>query len=707
MNTFSESWHRVRGVTVRLRPQVQAHRQWFRGELWFVIREPFNNQFFRLRASAHAFVQRLDGTRTVQEAWEETLADDPEDAPGQQDVIELLARLYTANLIFTDLPADTAALFQQHQKRRQRETISKWLGAMFAKFPLWDPDDFLRRVLPVVGPLFSKWGAVAWVVAVLLGLKGVVENRDAVVAEAGAALTPENLLWLYAATFGIKLLHEFGHAILCRKFGGEVHTFGVMLMVFTPMPYVDASSAWSFRERWQRIFVGAGGMIVEVFIAGLAAIFWAASGPGLLHTLAFNIMFSASVSTLLFNLNPLLRFDGYYMLMDWLRLPNLAQRSLGLIRHLAEKHLFGLKREKPPAHSPRERRWLIGYGFSSFVYRIALSVSIILFVATQFPVVGMALAGICLLGWVIVPLGRFLGYLASSPKLARVRPRAWAVTGGITAALILVLGVIPMPSNLRAPGIVQAEEYTLVATANAGFVEKVLTPSGTEVKAGQPLLQLADPELAFEVRTVEAQLSEAVARQRQAISRAGQNQRAIDGVLEALRLRQADLGRRQRELTVVAAHDGLWVAPRASDFLGRWFPRGTVLGEVVNPKKFTFIARIPTRDGLQLVSGGLRGARVRLLGQPAKPMSVADLRIIQATAEVDDSDRGRGSNEGDKAAPAPTFELRSHLVPGADAPKLLHGQTGVMRLATPWEPLLQQWGRRLRQLFQKSSSATA
>ncbi len=707
MNTFSESWHRVRGVTVRLRPQVEAHRQWFRGELWFVIREPFNNQFFRLRAAAHAFVQRLDGTRTVQEAWEETLADDPEDAPGQQDVIELLARLYAANLIFTDLPADTAALYQRHKKRRHRETVSKWMGMMFARFPLWDPDDFLRRVLPVVGPLFSRWGAVVWLIAVGLGLKGVVENRDALVGEAGTALTPENLLWLYAATFAIKLLHEFGHAILCRKFGGEVHTFGVMLMVFTPMPYVDATSAWSFRERWQRVLVGAGGMIVEVFIAGLAAMFWASSGPGPLHTLAFNVMFSASVSTLLFNLNPLLRFDGYYMLMDWLRLPNLAQRSLGLIRHLAEKHLFGLKREKPPAHHPREARWLVGYGVTSFFYRIALSASIILFVATQFPVVGMALAGVCFFGWVVAPMAKFVGYLASSPKLARVRPRAWGVSLGIVAALALVLGVIPMPANLRAPGIVQAEEYTLVATANAGFVEKVLAPSGTGVKAGQPLLQLADPELAFEVRTVEAQLAEATARQRQAMTRAGQNQRSLDGVLEALRLREADVRRRQRELTVVATHDGLWVAPRVSDFVGRWFPRGTVLGEVVNGAKFTFIARIPTRDGLQLVSGGLREARVRLLGQPSKPMGVADLRIIQATAETDESARGRNGNEADQAAPVPTFELRSNLVPSADAPTLLHGQTGVMRLSVPWEPLLQQWSRRVRQVFQKTSGGAA
>ena len=150
-----------------------------------------------------------------------------------------------------------------------------------------------------------------------------------------------------------------------------------------------------------------------------------------------------------------------------------------------------------------------------------------------------------------------------------------------------------------------------------------------------------------------------------------------------------------------------WVAPRAADFLGRWFPRGTVLGEVVNEQKFTFIARIPTRDGLQLVSTNVPEGRVRLLGQPSKPMAVASLRVIQATAETDESARGRNGDEAERAAPAPTFELRSVLVPGTDAPILLHGQTGVMKLAVPWEPLLQQWSRRVRQVFQKTSLGNA
>ena len=168
-------------------------------------------------------------------------------------------------------------------------------------------------------------------------------------------LAPGNLVLLYLGMVVIKTLHEFGHALFCRKFGGEVHVMGVMLMIFTPMPYVDATSSWSFRQRSKRVLVGAAGMIVELFVAALATFLWARTGPGTLHTLAYNMMFVASVSTLIFNINPLLRFDGYYILSDLLEIPNLNQRAIGQLRHLAESKLFGVKPSESPAGT--RRRW--------------------------------------------------------------------------------------------------------------------------------------------------------------------------------------------------------------------------------------------------------------------------------------------------------------------------------------------------------------
>ena len=232
---------------------------------------------------------------------------------------------------------------------------------MFARFPLLDPDRFLVRTLPVVGKLFSPAGAVLWLAAVAWALKLVADHFNEAMDEAQGAIAPGNLFLLYAAMVMVKVLHEFGHAYACRKFGGEVHAMGVLLMVFTPVPYVDATSAWGLRERWRRVLVGSAGMVVETGVAALATFVWAATGAGTLHALAYNVMLVASVSTLVFNLNPLLRFDGYFILSDLVGIPNLSQRAMAQLRAWAERWLFGLRREQGPATSRAEAAWLGAY----------------------------------------------------------------------------------------------------------------------------------------------------------------------------------------------------------------------------------------------------------------------------------------------------------------------------------------------------------
>ena len=239
-----------------------------------------------------------------------------------------MSQLYFANLLQYDLAADSAQLFERYKKRRQREIGFQFLNIMFMRFPLLDPDRFLVRTLPVVRKLISPFGAVLWLLVVGFGLNIVVDNFSALRVQGQGMLATNNLFLLYLGLIVVKTFHEFGHAYFCRRFGGEVHVMGVMLMIFTPMPYVDATSSWSFRERWKRVLVGAAGMIVEIFIAAIAAFFWAQTGPGILHSLAYNIMFVASVSTVIFNVNPLMRFDGYYILSDLLEIPNLNQRAM-------------------------------------------------------------------------------------------------------------------------------------------------------------------------------------------------------------------------------------------------------------------------------------------------------------------------------------------------------------------------------------------
>ncbi len=275
--TFSESWYRVKDLKPRLRAAAQISRQFYRGERWYIVRDPAGNQFHRLSDVAYQFVGLLDGTRTVGEAWELVGGQLADDAPTQPEVIQILSQLYGANLIETNIAPDAQVLLRRQKKQRERKFQGRLMNLLFPRIPLWDPDKFLKIWMPLVGPLISKGGMILWLLAVGLALFFVLPNSGAFASQTQNFLSSGAVeMWLLlGVTFLVtKFLHEMGHAFAVRRFGGECHEVGIMFLVLMPCPYVDASTAWGFPSKWRRIFVGAGGMIAEVFIAALAAIIW-------------------------------------------------------------------------------------------------------------------------------------------------------------------------------------------------------------------------------------------------------------------------------------------------------------------------------------------------------------------------------------------------------------------------------------------------
>jgi putative peptide zinc metalloprotease protein len=229
---------------------------------------------------------------------------------------------------------------------------------LFIRIPVWDPDRFLDRFVGLFGRFFSVAGLGLWLAVIVTGLWAVAGRTDDLVASAGDILDPKGLPLLYLSFILIKVVHEFGHAFACKKLGreggsgGEVHVMGVMFLIFTPLPYVDASSSWALRRKWHRVIVGAAGMMVELAVAALAAVVWARTGAGTAaHTIAYNMIFVGSVSTLLFNGNPLLRYDGYYILSDLLEIPNLAQRGKEYLYYLVRRWAWGVRQARSPAHT--------------------------------------------------------------------------------------------------------------------------------------------------------------------------------------------------------------------------------------------------------------------------------------------------------------------------------------------------------------------
>lgn len=708
--TFSESWYRVAHQRLCLRSSTRVRRQYFRGELWMVLENPFSNQFFRLQPAAYEFVARLRPQKTVEEVWQECLARFPQDAPSQESVIQLLAQLYFANLLQYDLAGDSAQLFDRYRKRRQREFGLNLLNIMFMRFPLFDPDRFLVNAMPLVRWLIGPVGALLWLAVVGLALMVVAENFSTLRVQTEGVLAPGNLLLLYLALILIKSCHELGHASFCRRFGGEVHVLGVMLMVFTPMPYVDATSSWGFRSRWQRTLVGAAGMIVEIFLAALAVFVWSRTGPGTLHSLAYNIMFVASVSTVIFNANPLLRFDGYYILSDLLEIPNLNQRAVHQLRHLGERCLFGVKKSRSPAENRREAAWFTAYGITSGIYRVIVFAGVLFAVADRFLIIGIVMAVVCLISWVTVPLVRFARYLVASPQLDRVRLRAVAVTAGLAAAVVALLGIVPMPHRVLAPGVVRAVQRTELVNETAGQVEALLVKPGEAVTPGQPMLRLVNPELGTELSGAEARLEEINARLLRAMKQESADIAPLTSLKAASQAQLRKLTEDLAGLVVRAPHAGVWVAPGIEEYAGRWLNRGTSLGLVVNPGAYEFVATVMQEDVEALFAGHIRGAGVRLRGDAGARVPVNRWRVIQGEQRtlpsaalgwkaggevpVDAED-----NYGNRAQ-EPFFEILAPLEPQPQV-ALLDGRSGKIRFALDPEPLLRRWTRRLWQLFQK------
>ncbi len=710
----------------RLRSTVQIHRQIYRGQVWHVAQEPGSNQFARMPEAAYSFVGLLDGRRTVADAWKAVNEQIGDDAPTQGEAIELLGRLYVSNLLQADLPPDAEGLFNRHSKRVTREVRGYLMNFLFIKIPLFDPDRILERWVSVFGKLFTWYGLLLWMALIATGLYFIVGRTSELVSSGENVLDPGNLIWLYIGTSIIKVFHEFGHGFACKKYGkdsgtgGEVHTMGVMLLVFTPLPYVDASSAWALKSKWQRAIVGAGGMIVELGIAAIAAIVWAHTGPGPIHAIAFNMMFVASVSTLLFNANPLLRFDGYYILSDLISIPNLAQRSKDYLYYLVKRYAWGVKRARSSANTTGERYWFIFYGIASTIYRVFISIRILMFISEKLLFIGAVLAVAAFAAWVLVPLGKFLHYLATSPELTRVRPRAVLTTAVVFAALIAGVGFVPVDDHYRLEGVIEPVDMEFVHAGTDGFVTDVLpTNQPVEANAALPLLHMANPDLEDELSILEVQQAQVERYRLMALDRGEHSQKqALDEHRRAKAARIATVRKQVQDLTRPPRRTGTWVAPHAEKLPGMYLRQGEKVGLIASLDRVLIraVAEQPVADVLikELEGSGredLRRVEIRLHGRPDLRLEgTVELPIARAgTLQLPSAALGYavgGSVQTDpqdqqgRAAAEPFFEVR--ITPDPDTGvRLLSGQRVVVRLSLSAKPLAVQWYHQILQLVQQ------
>jgi putative peptide zinc metalloprotease protein len=709
--TFSESWYRVVTLKPKLRGTAQISRQYYRGERWYVVRDAASNQFHRLSDAAYRFVGLLDGSRTVGEAWDLVGGQLADDAPTQPEVIQILSQLYAANLVETDITPDATVLLRRHKKQMQRKLQGRMMNVLFPRIPVWDPDRFLCRWMPAVRPLLSKLGSILWLVLVVFAISLLIPEWSRLKSAAADSIAPSNWFYLWIVFVAVKFIHECGHAFACRRFGGEVHEMGIMFLVFIPTPYVDASTAWAFPNKWARMFVGAAGMIIELFVASLCAIFWVFATPNTLPSqLAYNAMFIASVSTVIFNANPLLRYDGYYILSDFLEIPNLQMRSREYLLGLIKRYVFRIKASQPLPPTG-QCVLLFVYGILSTCYRIFVGVMIILVVTWKVPILGVLMGIGGVVTWVVVPIVKLFKYLVLEPELHRKRGRAWAFSGAVAAAVILLIGIIPFPVNVYASAIIEPEKEEVLHSTTPGWVKEIRAHDGDKLHAGDIIAICDDPNLDVRIVQMQAHMEEVKIRMLHS-SVHDIAQMHIDQIeLDATQQQLAENVRKQKELTITSPIDGYLIAPELHNLQDRFLERGKEIATVATMDTLLAKATIEQRDAELAYAANDTRTEIRLIGRPDVVLHATKMIVFDA-AQKELPHASIGQAGGGEIAMDPhdpsgkkplveQFELRATL----SNPQAIYcpGQGASVRIKLDKRPLLWQWTRKLLQMIQSQN----
>ena len=718
--TFHEAWYRVADLRPKLLNSVQAYRQHFRGQMWYVLENCTNNQYSRLSEEAYRFIAMLDGRRTVAQTWQicnEQLGDR---APTQPEVIQLLGQLYCSNLLHAQLPPDAESLFQRYKKRIKQQLQGQLTNLLFIRIPLFNPDRLLNRWVGIFGKIFSMLGLFLWVTMVSTGLYFVISNFARFVQRSTVILDPSNLLLLYISFLIIKIFHEFGHAFACKKFGilngsgGQVHTMGVMFLVFFPLPYVDASSSWAFRKKWHRAIVGMSGVMVEIAVASIAAVIWATTSAGPVNTIAHNVMFVASVSTILFNGNPLLRFDGYYVFSDIIEIPNLSNRAKSYLCYIVKKYIWAVKKARNPANNRGEKIWFVFYGILAGLYRVFVCVRILLFLNKRLPEQLFLLVPLfafgAIISWIFVPMGKFIRYLATGTELSRVRPRAIFTTLSTLVLLVSYLAVFKTTEHSRVEGIVEPVELSAVYSAGDGFVTDFFGSGQSVSPESPPLVKAQNRQLEAEKNMLEAENQSLEAKHRLAQTREPAEAQIYAEQLQALAERIERVNLELTSLDLHAPAAGVWVSPDIDTTKGTYLKRGQLVGYVVSLNEVLIRATADQQASAILIEQAGEDVEIRVkgradlslngkiekifpAGQQRLPSAALGYAVGGAIATLAGDQKGTATAER-------FFEIQIAPDPNSSV-RLLSGQRVVVRFKLHSKPLLAQWWRSVRQVFQR------
>ncbi len=494
-------------VHVNVRDDLEVTRHLFRGNPSYIVRDPVTFQTQRLDPPDYAVFIAINQSLPLGDICQNLISQEKMHKQDEERFYKFILSLHQIG--FLHLPInDDKRLYRRLLEKQKAKRRQRLMSIMFLRIPLWNPDAFLTRYVRWAAPVFSRTAFIMWMALLIAAGYTIVKRWEDLTEPLSGILAAQNLGLMWITLIVLKVIHEFGHAFACKRFGGYVPDMGAYLIMFTPCAYVDATSSWGFTSKKHRIIVCLAGMYVETACAAIAVFVWSLTGPSAIHHVAYNVIFLASVVTLLFNVNPLMRYDGYYILSDLTEIPNLRSRANRYVISRLKQLVLHIPANT--ANMPRRLRLtLLTFGISAAIYRVMLLIAIAAVLASKLFFVGIGLATIYLLSSIVKLVRGLTAYLWHSEETAQIRRRAVAV--GI---VVLVIGpamicLIPSPTRVHATGVITTQNESIIRTEVAGFVENVTVNTGDIINMGTPVAQLRNDTLLESLARATANLQSA------------------------------------------------------------------------------------------------------------------------------------------------------------------------------------------------------
>lgn len=548
-----------------------------------------------------------------------------------------------ANSLTVAPDGDPVAVFVA-QRAQARKAWWKWLvdHYLFIRIPLVRPARFLERTLPRIAVLWSPRVIAGFAALALLGLVLVARQWDGFLASFPYFFSIDGLVAYGVALSCVKVIHELGHAYTATRYGCRVPTMGLSLLVMMPVLYTDTTGAWRLTSRRKRLMIDIAGVTTEMMVASLATLAWVVLPEGAIRSAAFVLATSSWAMSLLVNLNPLMRYDGYYIFSDALGVPNLQVRAFALGRWWLRETLFALGEPRPEAMPRRLERVLIGYALATWVYRFFLFAAIALIVYHMFfKLLGIALfvveVGVFLARPILLEIGEWAKRKDRIMATGRGRALGWGLAG-IAIALIL-----PLDRHVTAPAVMTTVTAAPIVAGDPARINRILVYNGQRVAAGAVIATLSAPDLArdaqlrqINIERLELQLGRAASDQIDLANRA-----VLEQELATERAALAGLSLREDRLLLRSPAAGTVVDLTPEMSAGRWVGGAEVIARVVTPGSFDIQAFLDEGD-TQRIEAGARAdfvaddptqpsRRAKLIERASSAALVLDQPILAST----------------------------------------------------------------------------